>query len=97
MTPRALPTPADLLSAPELAVLAVLQTTMDVTESTLTSAHPDLYSPDDEIFDPLFTGSSQTVRTLLTLLRALSEQIHVYRLLVDQLQTSNHAPPQDPF
>lgn len=89
------PTPSDLLCAPELAILALLETAIEITESTLTSAHPDLYSPDDDVIDPLFAGSSQTVRTLLTLLHALAEQIRVYRLLAEHTQASGNHPPED--
>ena len=48
-----LPTPEELLGAPELALLAVLRTTLDATVATLTSVHPDLYSPDGYAVDML--------------------------------------------
>jgi len=86
-----MPTPEELLGAPELALLAVLRTTLDATVATLTSVHPDLYSPDDHLRDPAFPGSSATVWTLLTLSRALKEQIDVYRRLAD----TGHERPRD--
>ena len=79
-----LPTPEDLLGAPELAVLAILRTTLDATVAMLTSVHPELYAADDLARDSAFPGSSATVWTLLTLCRALAEQIDVYSRLADQ-------------
>jgi len=92
MSPR--PTPAELLDAPELAILAVLRTTLDATVATLTSVHPDLYSPDDHVRDPVFPGSSAIAGTLITLIRALEELIDVYRRLADTARerAREHAP-----
>lgn len=90
-----MPTPAELLGAPELALLAVLRTTLDAAVATLTSVHPDLYSPDDQLRDPVFPGSSATVWTLLTLSQALSEQIDLYRRLVDGGAPRHEDLPED--
>ena len=38
---RALPTPAQLMEAPELAVLRVLQTALEVAEAALKATYPD--------------------------------------------------------
>jgi hypothetical protein len=82
-----LPTPEELLDAPELAVLAALRTTLDAAAATLVSVHPDLYSPDHSVPDSVFPGSSATVGTLLTLIQALSGQIDLYRRLSDWART----------
>ena len=78
-----LPTPEDLLETPELAVLAILRTTLSATRAILTSVHPDLYSPDDDLRDPVFPGSSAVAGTLLSLIQALTRQIDLYRRLAD--------------
>jgi len=89
------PTPKDLLDAPELAVITVLRTTLDAAKATLISVHPDLYSPDDDLRDPAFPGSSAVAGTLLTLIRALSEQIDLYRRLVDGGAPRREDLPED--
>ena len=79
-----LPTTNEILDAPELAVPAVLATTLEVTEATLLSVHPDLHSPLDYLRNPALPGSSALAFTLLTLIRVLAEQIDLYRGLAGE-------------
>jgi hypothetical protein len=84
------PTPKECLEAPELAILAILRSTLDTAEAILISAHQDLYCPDDDRRDLAFPGSSALSGTLLTLMKALSAQIDLYRRLADGANLPPH-------
>ena len=76
------PTPTELFDSPELAILAALSTTLRAVESTLLSLNPEIASLDEHLRQPALPGASAVVWTLLTLARALSDQIDFYRELV---------------
>jgi len=77
------PTPADLDLTPELAILAALDATGRISRSAIISARAELRDPETGQ-QPLFCeDETGTVKTLLTLLDALLEQIENYREKVE--------------
>jgi hypothetical protein len=73
------PTPTDLDLAPELAILAALENTGELARTAIISARAELRDPDTGQL-PLFSeDATGAVRTLMTLIDALLEQIEVYR------------------
>lgn len=77
------PTPSDLDLAPELAILAALESTGKIARTAIISARAELRDPETHQ-QPLFSeDETGIVRTLLTLMDALLEQIEIYREKTD--------------
>lgn len=78
MTPTPLPTPDDLDHAPELAVLAVLDSALATAQTTLLWTHAELRSGDDACPHPQ-TAALWVARAMLPMLGVLGQQIERYR------------------
>lgn len=77
------PTPCDLDLAPELAILAALESIGRISRTAIISARAELRDPETGQ-QPLFSeDETGTVRTLITLTDALLEQIQIYRDRID--------------
>jgi hypothetical protein len=77
------PTPTDLDLAPELAILAALESIGRISRTAIIGARAELRDPENG--QPLLFCEDETgaVKTLLTLMDALLEQIEIYREMID--------------
>jgi len=73
------PTPHELDGAPEVAVLSALEATLTVSRIALISARAELRDPESGQHILFSEDDTGMVRTLLTLMDALGEQLDVYR------------------
>lgn len=92
------PTPTDLVNAPELATLALLDHALDLLGRVLTSVHPELLGTDpidDEAYARLSTEALLADQLLVHADRML-RAIRDYRLAVAPMRTSV-APDDFPF
>jgi len=82
MTRRAL-TPEEVSRSPELAVLAILDTTLHVVTCTVLAVHPDLFRDDDErpywIPPPPDSAETRSAEALLDCADRLRAAIRAYR------------------
>jgi hypothetical protein len=76
-----LPCPDDLADAPELAVLALLGTGLEIATAALVAAWPELHSPKQHLLAPARPGPCTHVWTIITLIRVLADEIELYRRL----------------
>ena len=73
------PTPHEIDRAPEVAVLSALKATLTVSRIALISARAELRDPGSGQHILFSEDDSGMVRTLLTLMDALREQLDTYR------------------
>ena len=91
MRPNRLPSPMDLMDEPERAILAALDITLEIAESALMAAHPELFA--DEFPDRACEEALAADR-LVGLIREMQGTIASYnRWLKDLTQP---AKDQDP-
>jgi hypothetical protein len=84
------PTPTDLDLAPELAILAALGTTAELARTAIISTRTELRDPDHAQHLLFSEDETGTVKTLMTLINALLEQIEIYgeRIEAEHRRTS---------
>lgn len=76
-----LPTPRELATAPELAILAALEATIDVALIALVAAHPELQATDDAA-DPVSSLVASAADNVIDKAQALADAIIGYRFRV---------------
>ena len=74
-----IPTPDDLDRAPELAILAVLDHTLELAAAALAGAHPELCDPERPYWLGSPTRSLTIAKTLVPRIRGLQHAIRAYR------------------
>ena len=81
-----LPIPPDLMRNPELAILAVLRRTLDITYYALMAEYPDMYD-DTSLFEQASPRISVVIaRRILNLTSDLQSTIDRYRHRLEQEQ-----------
>jgi len=84
--PRAfdpIPTPDDLVDAPELAILAALDHTLELAVSALACAHPELLDPERPYWLGSPTRAATIAQTLVRRTRELQRALRTYRGAVE--------------
>ena len=81
-TCRRLPTPDELVVAPELAILGVLEATIDLTIVALVAAPPDLRATHDAR-DTVSTAAANHADLVIAKAQALAAAIAAYRITLD--------------
>lgn len=76
---RRLPTRDELISAPELAILASIEATIDLAIVALVAAQPELSQSDDG-HDAVTTAAARSADTVIMTAQALAAAIADYRL-----------------
>lgn len=96
-TEQELPTPKQLCSAPQLAVLAVLEITAEMARCTLLAQHPDIF--DDQRPSWIRTDPSSTIAEhILAQIHSLQNAIQRYRFALAAEQENSSEPEADfPF
>jgi hypothetical protein len=74
-----IPTPDDLDRAPELAILAALDHTLELAAAALAGAHPELCDPERPYWLGSPTRSLTIAKTLVPRIRGLQRAIRAYR------------------
>ena len=74
-----IPTPDDLDRAPELAILAALDHTLELAATALVCAHPELCDPERPYWLGSPTRSLTLAKTLVRRTHGLQRAIHAYR------------------
>ena len=77
------PTPTDMDMAPELSILAALETTGELARTAIISARAELRDPESGQRFFFSEDGTGTVKTLMTLIDALLEQLENYRDMID--------------
>jgi hypothetical protein len=95
MKPHSIPTPPELMKNPELAVLAVLDATLDVAWYALAAEHPDMHD-EHELYEQSTPRISLFVaRHIIELMDKLHVSIDRYR---QRLKDEQQAQTEDlPF
>jgi hypothetical protein len=78
ITSEPLPTPPELDQAPELALISVLEITLEMTVRALVAAHPQLCDHDRPYWIPQ-TPSSTIAETIVSKVDSLKQSLHHYR------------------
>jgi hypothetical protein len=73
-----LPTPPELDQAPELALIAVLEITLEITVRALVAAHPQLCEHQRPYWIPQ-TPSSTIAQVIVSTVDSLQQSLHDYR------------------
>ncbi len=78
----------DLIAAPELAILAVLDTTFEITAMALVAAHLDLLDPNVQLENPCDpnppeSAAASVARAILALTESLRHQLAAYQDALD--------------
>jgi len=84
-----LPIPPDLMKNPELAILAVLRKTLDITYYALMAEYPDMYDDTSLFEQPSPRISVFVARRILNLTSDLQSTIDRYRHRLEQEQKQN--------
>jgi len=79
---RRLPTPAELGTAPELAILGALETVIDLAIVALVAAQPELH-PSEDGLDSVSTAAAIHADHVITKAQALAAEIAAYRITCD--------------
>jgi|GEM_PF-1412378 len=92
-----LPTPKDLWTAPQLAILAVLDITLEMVTCTLLAQHPDIF--DDEKPYWIRTDlSSAMAEVILSDIRSLRASMEGYRfMLAAEMESAPNPDDGFPF
>lgn len=90
-----LPTPYDLMSAPQLAIISVLDRTLEMLALTLLAQHPDLFDHEKPywIRDDLSVGRAEKV---LSDIDELCSSLEAYRYSLSDEMVPD-PPPDDTF
>lgn len=90
MRPSRLPTPIQLMDEPERAILAVLDTTLELVENAVLAAHPELYAEEPP------SGAcekSLAADRLLGLIHEMQGTIAAYQRWLKETPGSPAGPP----
>ena len=87
-----IPTPPELMKNPELAVLAVLDATIDIAWYALAAEHPDLHDEHELYEQPKPRISLFVARHIIELLDKLHDSIDRYR---QRLKDEQQTPTED--
>jgi hypothetical protein len=79
MRPHPWPTPPDLAESPELAVLALLDATLDLAVSALLALYPELADPERPYWIDGPSAARNRAQTIATRAHALRDAIAAYR------------------
>ncbi len=82
MTRRRSPTPAELAEAPELAILAALDDTLELALRALVAAHPQLGDPDCPAWAQDPGAARAAADRILSAARHLTRALQAYRRAV---------------
>jgi len=90
-----LPTPYDLMTAPQLAIISVLERTLEMLVRSLLAEHPDLFDHEKPYWlkTDLACGKA---RKILSDIDALSSSLLAYRHMLSAAIEPNDAPDDDP-
>jgi len=80
---RRLPTPDDLLDAPELAILAALDLMLDLALHALVCEHPELADPERPYWLPQASPSATAARTVVAQADDLKQALVTYREAIE--------------
>ena len=92
-----IPTPDDLDDAPELAILAALDHTLELAASALACAHPELLDPERPYWLGSPTRAVTTAQTLVCRTRRLQRALRAYRNAVEIRRQHDVSDPLDDF
>jgi len=92
-----IPTPDDLAAAPELAILAALDHTLELAASALACAHPELLDPERPYWLGSPTRAVTTAQTLVCRTRRLQRALRAYRNAVEIRRQHDVSDPLDDF
>jgi len=76
-----LPTPYDLMTVPQLATIAVLELSLEMTARALFAEHPDLCDPEKPYWIPT-SPATKTAESVLKAIDALRRKLNRYRSLL---------------
>ena len=96
MTPTPPPTPFEIANAPELAILAALDATLDLALRALLAAHPQLGDPDVPSWARDSSPSRTTADRILALAVRLTHELNAYRRATAPSPRPEH-DPEIPF
>ncbi len=85
------PTPEDLVDAPELALLAALERTLDLVVRALVSAHPELADPERPYWLRQASRMPTAAATLVDQSAEMKQALVVYREAVE-IRRRDNAP-----
>jgi len=86
-----IPTPDDLVDAPELAILAALDRTLDLVVRALVCAHPELVDPERPYWLRRASPSAAAAETLVDQTADLKQALIAYREAIE-IQRQDNAP-----
>jgi hypothetical protein len=86
-----LPTPDDLVDAPELAILAALDRTLDLAVRALVCEHPELADPERPYWLPHASPLTTAAQTLVDQTHDLKQALIAYREAI-QIRRQEGAP-----
>jgi len=96
-TEENLPTPRDLWSAPQLAILSVLDTTLEMVACALLAQHPDIFD-DEKPYWSRADLSSAAAEGIVSSIRVLQKSLGEYRYMLAVERKSAPEPTDDfPF
>jgi hypothetical protein len=90
-----IPTPDDLAAAPELAILAALDHTLDLAASALACAHPELMDPERPYWRGSPTRALTIAETLVRRTRGFQRAIRAYRTALEIRPRREESPHLD--
>ena len=92
------PTPDDLVDAPELAILAALDRTLDLVVRALVCAYPELTDPERPYWLRQASRMATAAETLTNQSAGMKQALIAYREAVE-IQRQNNVPehPDDPL
>jgi hypothetical protein len=90
-----LPTPRDLWSAPQLAILSVLDTTLEMVASALLAEHPDVFD-DEKPYWIRSDLSSAMAEEVISNIRSLCKTLEGYRYMLAE-ERGNVPVPDEGF
>ena len=90
-----IPTPGDLDRAPELAILAALDLTLELATAALVCAHPELCDPERPYWISSPTRSLTLAKTLVRRAHGLQRAIRAYRRALETRPRHEESPDLD--
>jgi hypothetical protein len=92
---RRIPTPDDLVDAPELAILAALELMLDLAVRALVCEHPELADPERPYWLPQASPLDNAAHTVVGSAADLKQALITYREAID-IRRQDDAPDRDP-
>jgi hypothetical protein len=94
-TKKNLPTPRDLWSTPQLAILSVLDTTLEMVACELLAQHPDI-GDDEKPYWIRADISSAMAEEVISNIRSLHKTLEGYRYML-AAENETYPPPEKEF